>query len=65
MQTKHVKSSKGKAINNIQGNPHKVNSWSFSRNSASQKGVAGHIYSDEREKATTKMTLPRKDLIQI
>ena len=40
---KKIKSSKGKATNNIQGNPHKVNSWSFSRNSESQKGVAGHI----------------------
>ena len=40
---KNIKSRKGKATNNIQGNPHKVNSWSFSRNCASQKGVAGHI----------------------
>ena len=40
---KNIKISKGKATNNIQWNPHKVNSWSFSRNSASQKGVTGHI----------------------
>ena len=40
---KKVKSSKGKATNNIQGNPHKVISCFYSRNSASQKGVAGHI----------------------
>ena len=40
---KNIKSSKGKKPNNIQRNPHKVNSSSFSRNSASQKGVAGHI----------------------
>ena len=40
---KNIKSSKGKTKNNIQGNPHKVNSLSFSRNSASQKEVAGHI----------------------
>ena len=33
--------------------------------SASQKGVAGHIKSDERKKPTTKITLPSKDLIQI
>ena len=43
IQRKNIKSSKGKATINIQGNPHKVNSWSFSRNSAIQKGVAGHI----------------------
>ena len=40
---KTIKSSKGKTANNIQGNPHKVNSSFISRNSASQKGVAGHI----------------------
>ena len=40
---KNIKSSKRKATINIQGNPHEVNSCSFSRNSASQKGVAGHI----------------------
>ena len=51
--------------NNIQGSPNKVNSCFFSRNSASQKAVAGHISSDEREKPTTKITLPSKGLIQI
>ena len=40
---KNIKSSKGKATNNIQENHHTFNSCSFSRNSASQKGVAGHI----------------------
>ena len=39
---KNIKSIKGKTTNNIQGNPHKVNSCSCSRNSASQKGVARH-----------------------
>ena len=39
----HIKSSKGKTTNNTQENPHKVNSCSFSRNSASQKGMAEHI----------------------
>ena len=39
---KNTKISKGKATINIQRNPHKVNSGSFSRNSASQKGVAGY-----------------------
>ena len=62
---KNIKSSKGKTTNNIQGNPHKVKNSSFSWNSASQKGVARHIYSDEKEKPTTKITLPSKDLIQI
>ena len=32
-----------KATNNIQGNPHKVISWFFSRNSVGQKGVAWYI----------------------
>ena len=41
-----------------------VNSWSFSRNSAGQKGMAGYIYSTEREKSTTKITVASKDLIQ-
>ena len=44
-KTKHkenIKSSKGKAISNIQGNPHTFNSCSFSRNSAGQKGMAGY-----------------------
>ena len=39
---KNIKSGKGKKPNNTQGNPHKVNIWSLSRNSASQKGVAGY-----------------------
>ena len=38
-----MKSSKGKAKNNIQGNPHKAISELFRRNSASQKGEAGYI----------------------
>ena len=40
---KNIKSSKGKATNNIQGNPHMVIRGLFSRNSAGQKGVAGYI----------------------
>ena len=45
-KTKHkesIKSSKGKATSNIQGKPHMFNSWSFSRKSAGQKGMAGYI----------------------
>ena len=37
----------------------------LSAETASQKGVAGYIESDEREKPTTKIILPSKDLIQI
>ena len=40
------------------------NSWSFSRNSAGQKGIAKHIQSTEREKSTSKISLPSKDLTQ-
>ena len=39
----YIKSSKGKATNNIQGNPHKVINCFFSRNSGGQKGVTGYI----------------------
>ena len=42
-QGKNIKSSKGKATSNIQGKLHTINSWSFIRNSADQKGVAGYI----------------------
>ena len=38
----NIKSSKGKIKINSQGAPHKDNSWSFNRNSSSQKGMAGH-----------------------
>ena len=38
-----IKSSKGKTTNNTQGNSHKDNSSSFSRNSSSQEGMARHI----------------------
>ena len=30
-----------------------------------EKEMAGHTSSDEREKPTTQITIPRKDLIQI
>ena len=42
-QIKNIKSSKGKATNNTQEKPHKLNRWSFSSNSAGQKGMAGYI----------------------
>ena len=38
-----IKSSKGETISIIQGKPHMLNSWSLSRNSAGQKGMAGYI----------------------
>ena len=40
---KNIKSGKGKATNNIQGNSHEVISLFFSRNSTGQKGMAGYI----------------------
>ena len=45
-QRKHIQNCKGKAtsnISNIQGNPHNIESKSFRRNSAGQKGVTGYI----------------------
>ena len=38
-----IKSSKGETISKIQGKPRMLKSWSFSRNSADQKGMAGYI----------------------
>ena len=38
----NIKSSKGDTTSNIQGKPHMLNSSSFSRNSASHKGMAGY-----------------------
>ena len=52
--------TKQNATNNIKGNLHKVKSWSFSRNSASQKGVAGHIWNDERENLQPRLFYPAK-----
>ena len=40
---KNIKSSKGKATSNTEGKPHTLNSWSFSKNSAGQKGMAQYI----------------------
>ena len=37
-QRENIKSSKGKATNNTQGDPHMGNSWSINRNSSGQKG---------------------------
>ena len=39
----NIKSSKGETTNNIQRKPHMLNSSSFSRNSAGQKGMAGYV----------------------
>ena len=42
-QRKNIKSSKREATSNIQGKAHLLNSCSFNRNSAGQKGMAGYI----------------------
>ena len=41
-QRANIKSSKGKATNSTQGDPHKDNTWSFNRKSSGQNGMAGH-----------------------
>ena len=41
-QRANIKSSKEKATNNTQGDPHKDNGSSFNRNSSGKKGMAGH-----------------------
>ena len=38
-----LKSAKDEATSNIQGKPHTLNSWFFSRNSAGQKVMAGYL----------------------
>ena len=40
---KYIKRSKEETTRIIQGKPHMLNSWSFSKNSAGQKGMAGYI----------------------
>ena len=42
VERKNIKIIKEKATNNVQEDPHEVNSLSFKRNSAGQKGVAGY-----------------------
>ena len=42
-----------------------LKSWSFSRNSAGQKGMAGCILSIERGKSTTKITVPARISVKI
>ena len=42
-QRANIKSSKGKATNNTQGDTHNDNSWSINRNSSGWKRMAGHI----------------------
>ena len=42
-KTKHKESFKGETTSNIQGKPHMLNSCSFRRNSACQKGNEEYI----------------------
>ena len=66
--TKHkeriLKAAREKQQVTYKGQPICLTAYFFSRNSTGQKGMTGYIYSTEREKSTTKITLPRKDLIQ-
>ena len=67
-KTKHkekiLKAAREEQQVTYKGNPIHLTSWSFSRNSAGQKGMTGYILSTEREKSTPKITVPGKDLIQ-
>ena len=66
-KTKHkeriLKAAREKQQVTYKGNPICLTA-DFSRNYAGQKGMAGYILSTEREKSTTKITVPAKDLIQ-
>ena len=67
-KTKHkeriLKAAREKQQVTYKGQPICLTADFFSRNSTGQKGMTGYIYSTESEKYTTKITLPRKDLIQ-
>jgi len=61
-----LRSSKGKATNNTQQDPHKANSWSFKRNlQARRKWQDILIVMRGKNLHTTKITLSSKDIIQI
>ena len=62
---KILKAAREKQQITYKGIPIRSTAHLSAEKSASQKGVAGHIKSDEREKPTTNITLPSKDLIQI
>ena len=48
----------------LQGGPIRLSANFSTENFADQKGLAEYIYSTEREKSTTRITVPSKDLIQ-
>ena len=60
-----MKINKGKMTKKTHQYFHEFMSWLLGRNSASQKGVAECVLSDEKEKPTTKNTLLSKHIIQI
>ena len=62
----YLQSSKGKATNNTQQDPHKANSWSFKRNlQARREWQDILIVMRGKNLRTTKITLSSKDIIQI
>ena len=67
-KTKHkeriLKAAREKQQVTYKGQPICLTADFFSRNSTGQKGMTGYIYSTEREKSTTKITVLSKDLIQ-
>ena len=67
IKTKHkeriLKAARGKQQGTYKGNPTHLTA-DLSANSAGQKRMSGYIESVEREKFTTKTTVPGKDLIQ-
>ena len=67
IKTKHkeriLKAARGKQQGTYKGNPTHLTA-DLSANSAGQKRMSGYIESVEREKFTTKITLPGKNLIQ-
>ena len=58
-----IKSSKRKPAEYLKSSSHKTVNSFLNRNLAGQQGLAGNIQSDEKQGATTKITLPSKAII--
>ena len=64
-QTANIESSKGKTKNNTQGDSDKDNGYLSIETPQARREWQDILKSDEREKPTTQVTVPSKDLIQI
>ena len=58
-----LKAARKKAESYLQRSSHKTISWFLKRNFVVKKGLVRNIQSDEKQKPTTKITLPSKAVI--